>query len=185
MSDSLKPPLHGRDHLPEGCDPIPSLAIPWGLVKAGNVPIASGAARTSINFTENGTDGSGVITVGDVGGVTGLILNERGVYIVSFNVFAQTTGTPADGSTIEIACDFDTGDITAGTYLGAPLTVSNGPAKNLQAGTSQVVNLDPAFSYPVPNTGKVTVRQNTGLTLSCYVQAFAYRISTVTSPDVS
>lgn len=162
--------------------------LSWGLAEVDALSLGSGAGFTIVDFSTSGasrsfgSSGDGVVTLGDVGGGTiGMILNTAGVYLTSWHVSASNNGVPAANSTIQLQCDFDTSDPTAGSNYGSAFVVSAGPNKQYDAGYQIVMNLAPA-NYPIPNTGRLLVRQNTGLTLSCYIRMFAVLLSTVTDP---
>lgn len=165
-------------------------SLPWGLAAVDALSVASGASFTIVDFATSGasqafgSSGDGVVTLGDVGGgTTGMILNQAAVYLVSWHVSASNNGAPAANSTIQLQCDFDTSDPTVGSNYGSAFVVSAGPNKQYDAGYQDVLNLAPA-NYPIPNTGRLLVRQNTGLVLSCYIRMFAVLVSTITDPNV-
>ena len=164
-------------------------SLPWGMAKGTNFTIAA-VGTTVIDFTLTnpansfGSSGDGTVTLGNVGGGTqGLILNTQGVYQVSWHVFATSNAALPAGSEVGISCDWDTGDTIAGDNNGSWVLIAAGPAHNFDVGVVNLLDLDPA-NYPIPNTGRITLKQNTGNALGAVVVQTAYMISTVTDPSI-
>lgn len=185
-----KPPIHGYDHVTGGADPIPGLVannLPWGFVQAQNISLSSSASYTVVDFDltlvgrVGGTSGDGAISIGDVGAsVKGIRLEEAGMYVVAFGVDGSlSAGSPAADSNIEVKSTIDTGDTIVGNYEGLPVVVSGGAGRAM-ASVLQIVNADASYGF-LPDQSRVSIRQNTGLTATCFVWCWAARISTVTS----
>lgn len=180
---------HARRHLPGGSDPLPIWNLPWGFVQASNVTLVSDAAYTSVDLDPalpsrtGGTSGDGAITIGDVGASSkGLRLEEPGMYVIAFGVDGLVaSGSPAANSNIEVKSTIDTGDMLVGDYRGLPKIVSGGAIRAM-ASVMQIVNADISYAF-LPDQSLVSIRQNTGLTFSCFVWCWAARISSVTSTD--
>ena len=163
--------------------------MPWGFGKVNTLSCPSGSV-TVVDFATSGlsrffgSSGDGTVTLGNVGGgTTGLILNTKGVYLTSWHVFATVNSAPAANTEIGIACDWDTGDTIAGTNNDDEVVISGGPARDWDVGPLNLLNLDPN-QYPIPNTGRVTLTNDTTLTVSADVTQFAMRLSTVTDPSM-
>lgn len=183
MADYLQ---HGRRHLPGGTDPV-LFNLPWGFVQAQNLTLASSGDYTLVDFDltslgrVGGTSGDGVISIGDVGAsMKGLRLEEPGMYVVAFGVDGSVaSGSPAADSNIEIKSTIDTGDMIVGNYEMPPVVIQGGSIRAV-ASVMQIVNADESYGF-LPDPSLVSMRQNTGLTLQCFVWCWAARISTVTS----
>lgn len=162
--------------------------LPWGAARVDSVSIASGSVTVvDFNLTnpnaQFGSSGDGTVTLGNVGGgKQGLILNTKGTYQVSWHVFATTSSAPAANSELGISCDWDTGDVIAGENNDSFTLISGGPARNFDVGVAIILDLDPA-NYPIPNTGRITLNQNTTLTLTGTIIQTAYMLSSVTDPN--
>lgn len=167
-----------------------SANLSWGIAQAQAITIGSGGGFTNVNFDTTligrhfGSSGDGVVTIGAVGGgVKGMILNTQGVYRVSWHVQGFLNVAPAATSTIELGCDFDTGDYIAGHVQDGFTLTSAGPQRIFECGLDLMLDLDPA-NYPIPNTGKLEVRQNSGQNVTCYFIMTAMLCSTVTDPGI-
>lgn len=160
------------------------------MCKNTNVTIAAvGTTIVDFNLTnpacQFGSSGDGTVTLGNVGGGTqGLILNTQGTYVVAWHVFATSNAALPAGSEVGISCDWDTGDVLAGNNNESFTVIAAGPAHNFDVGVAEVLDLDPA-NYPIPNTGRITLKQNTGNALGAVVHQTAYMISTVTDPHIT
>lgn len=93
MSDALKPPLHGRDHLPGGADPIPlnSLVNDWCQTDAGfSCPTSTSVTTpnlTSVGFTslDRTSDSAGNIYIPSATTIPTIVLAQPGGYRIQAN----------------------------------------------------------------------------------------------------
>lgn len=164
--------------------------LPWGMARRDALTVATGAGFTSVDFDTTvgtvsfGSSGDGIVSITvDGTGTHCLTLNAAGLYLVSWHAQGFTNAAPAVNATLEADCDFDTGDYVAGALQGAPTLTSVGPQSILEAGESMILDLD-ATNYPIPNTGRLKVRQNTGNNLTVYSVVQAVRLSTITDPNI-
>lgn len=165
-------------------------SLSWGMVRRDSQVVASGSGFTAVDFdTTNvnvqfGSSGDGVVsvTVG-AGGTHVLTLNTQGVYYVSWHAHGNTTGAVGAGAVTDTRCDFDTGDVLAGGYYSDFLADPGGVTKISDAGIAMVLDLDPA-NYPIPNKGKLTMRQNSGVNVTYSFVMSAVLLSTVTDPNI-
>jgi hypothetical protein len=165
-----------------------SANLPWGFLEATFVSIASGTSLTNVDFTltnlnnSGGTSGDSDITIGDVGGRTGLILSTVGTYLVFYALTANIIGAGAAGSIAEFTSPTGlSGDALAGGVIApfyVPLGQSNGTA---QPAVATWENLNGTVD-PVPRSISMQAGQNSGATATCRCSIAAVKISAKANP---
>lgn len=136
MSDFTKPPLHGRDHLPGGSDPIPGIGPgavtnDWVLATTplGTVSSGVGEVQAGFSYISYQTDNGSVFAVNTGGAYDTISMLQVGSYLVRVGV------------------DFPegrTGTILVAGVIGGPVTTTD---YDTAAGTPQFTDIAPGQAW--------------------------------------
>lgn len=176
MSDTIKPPLHGDDHLPGGQDPIPGLAVglPWCYAQnlsPGAIADSSVIYVPYSDITIPSGYSSQFATATGAGSQATLQITENGLYWISILVsYSKSTAAAAGAAAwLNLAGSNDqVGGAPQIPFTQRPGFTSYGADVSWLA----VINIDPD-STPAPVTINVQTAQSSGISLTTWLSTLS------------